>query len=62
VKTPWLHFLDSGLLMASIGMTTARAGRERSAFGTLLETFVFSGILRQSEGFPEGAGLYHFRD
>jgi len=27
-----------------------------------LETFVFSEILRQSEWFPETAGLYHFRD
>lgn len=62
VKTPKLHFLDSGLLAASVGMTAARVGRERSAFGPLLETFVFSEILRQSEWFPETAGLYHFRD
>ncbi len=62
VKTPKLHLLDSGLLAASVGMTAARAGRERSAFGPLLETFVFSEILRQSEWFSEAAGLYHFRD
>ena len=62
VKTPKLHFLDSGLLAASVGMTAARIARERSAFGPLLETFVFSEILRQSEWFPETAGLYHFRD
>lgn len=62
VKTPKLHFLDSGLLAASVGMTAARVGRDRSAFGPLLETFVFSEILRQSEWFPETAGLYHFRD
>jgi predicted AAA+ superfamily ATPase len=62
VKTPKLHFLDSGLLAASVGMTADRAGRDRSAFGPLLETFVFSEILRQSEWFPDTAGLYHFRD
>ena len=62
VKTPKLHFLDSGLLAASVGMTAARVARDRSAFGPLLETFVFSEILRQSEWFPETAGLYHFRD
>lgn len=62
VKTPKLHFLDSGLLAASVGMTNARVGRERSAFSPLLETFAFSEILRQSEWFPETAGLYHFRD
>lgn len=62
VKTPKLHFLDSGLLAASVGMTATRVARDRSAFGPLLETFVFSEILRQSEWFPETAGLYHFRD
>jgi predicted AAA+ superfamily ATPase len=62
VKAPKLHFLDSGLLAASVGMTEARAGRDRSAFGPLLETFVFSEILRQSEWFSETAGLYHLRD
>ena len=62
VKTPKIHFLDSGLLAASVGMTEARVSRDRSAFGPLLETFVFSEILRQSEWFPETGGLYHFRD
>jgi predicted AAA+ superfamily ATPase len=62
VKTPKLHFLDSGLLAASVGMNEARVSRDRSAFGPLLETFVFSEILRQSEWFPETGGLYHFRD
>jgi hypothetical protein len=62
VKTPKLHFLDSGLLAASVGMTAARVGRDRSAFGPLVETFVYSEVLRQSEWFPETAGLYHFRD
>jgi uncharacterized protein len=62
VKTPKLHFLDSGLLAASVGLTTARVGQERSAFGPLLETFVFSEILRQSGWYPEAVDLYHFRD
>lgn len=62
VKTPKLHFVDSGLLAASVGMTEARVSRDRSAFGPLLETFIFSEILRQSEWFPETGGLYHFRD
>ena len=43
-------------------MTAARVGRDRSAFGPLLETFVYSEILRQSEWFPDTGGLYHFRD
>ena len=62
MKTPNVHFLDSGLLGASIRMTGARVARDRSAFGTLPETFVFGEILRQSEWFPGTAGLFHFRD
>src|SRR5712691_2722324 len=44
VKTPKLHFLDSGLL------------------GALLETFVFSEVLKQASWFGESCALYHYRD
>ena len=40
VKTPKLHFLDSGLLATLLGATTERVARDRSIFGTMLETFV----------------------
>jgi predicted AAA+ superfamily ATPase len=62
VKTPKLHFLDSGLLAASLGATLERVEKDRSIFGRLLETFVFSEVLRQSGWFPETCDLYHFRD
>jgi len=38
VKTPKLHFLDSGLLGTLLGITAERVARDRSTFGTLLET------------------------
>ena len=41
VKTPKLHFLDSGLLGALLGATAERIAKDRSIFGPLLETFVF---------------------
>ena len=62
VKTPKLHFLDSGLLAASLGTSFERIGRGRTIFGKLLETFVFGEILRQSKWSPEPCNLYHFRD
>ena len=42
VKTPKVHFIDSGLLAAVLGVTTERMAKDRVIFGTLLETFVFS--------------------
>ncbi|MFH1766301.1 MAG: DUF4143 domain-containing protein, partial [Gemmatimonadota bacterium] len=62
VKTPKLHFLDSGLLAAILGATTERVENDRSIFGKLLETFVHSEVLRQSAWLPEPCCLFHFRD
>jgi len=62
VKTPKLHFLDSGLLAAFLGASMERIERDRSIFGKLLETFVHSEILRQSGWLPEPCSLFHFRD
>ena len=62
VKTPKLHFLDSGLLAAFLGASMERIERDRSIFGKMLETFVHSEILRQSGWLPEPCGLFHFRD
>jgi predicted AAA+ superfamily ATPase len=62
VKTPKLHFLDSGLLAAALGADMERARRDRSTFGKLLETFVFSEILRQAGWSSEPCSLHHFRD
>ena len=71
VKTPKLHFLDSGLLAALLGATTERITTNRSIFGPLLETFVMSeinvvGIEVKSAG-AAGAGRqptssYHVSD
>ena len=63
VKTPKLHFLDTGLLSGSLGLTAARVKTERKPFGAVLESFVHAEILK----LLEGAGgvrstLYHYRD
>jgi len=62
VKTPKLHFLDSGLLGALLGATAERIAKDRSGFGPLLETFVFSEVLKQASWFGESCALYHYRD
>src|SRR6266699_1597741 len=61
-KTTRLHFLDSGLLGALLGATAERIAKDRSSFGPLLETFVFSEVLKQASWFGESCALYHYRD
>lgn len=62
IKTPKLHFLDSGLLSALLGTTHERVARDRSIFGALLETFVISEILKQVSWFDESCTVWHYRD
>jgi predicted AAA+ superfamily ATPase len=62
VRTPKLHFLDSGLLGSLLGATAERIAKDRSSFGSLLETFVFSEVLKQTSWFGESCALYHYRD
>jgi predicted AAA+ superfamily ATPase len=62
VKTPKLHFLDSGLLGAMLGLTAEHIAKDRSTFGALLETFVFSEVLKQMSWSDESYSLSHYRD
>ncbi len=62
VKTPKLHFLDSGLLAATLGATAERIAKDRSILGPPLETFVFSEIAKQVAWFDGSCSLHHYRD
>jgi len=62
VKTPKLHFLDSGLLTALLGVTAEQIAKDRMRFGALLETFVFSEIVKQTGWSDESYTLHHYRD
>src|SRR5258708_4595992 len=62
MKTPKLHFLDSGLLAAILGTTEERLGKDRSVFGPLLETLVFAAVTKQVDWLAETCRLYHCRD
>jgi hypothetical protein len=62
VKTPKLHFLDSGLLAAARGLSFERVKANRELFGALLETFVFSEVLKLMTASELRLTPYHFRD
>jgi predicted AAA+ superfamily ATPase len=62
LKTPKVQFLDSGLLAVLIGANAERVAANRSLFGPLLETFVFSEILKQETWLEENCVLSYYRD
>ncbi|WP_292531763.1 ATP-binding protein [Methylocystis sp.] len=61
-KTPKLHFLDSGLLAAARGLSFDRVKASRDLFGALLESFVFSEVLKLMTASDMRLTPYHFRD
>lgn len=61
-KTPKLHFLDPGLLAALRGLSPDRLRSDRGPFGALLETFVFSELLKLAGWSGERLEFTHFRD
>ncbi|HWW86316.1 MAG TPA: ATP-binding protein [Vicinamibacterales bacterium] len=62
VKTPKLHFLDSGLLAALLGLTLERLAADRNPFGALLETFAFAELAKQVTWSEGHHVLNHYRD
>ncbi|MBP2449801.1 ATP-binding protein [Rhizobium leguminosarum] len=61
-KTPKLHFLDSGVLAAARGLTSDRVRADRGVFGAVLESFVFSEVLKLISNSNLRLTPYHFRD
>jgi len=62
VKTPKVHFLDSGLLSTMSNMTAKKIEREREGYGALLETCVLSELAKQANWLGEVEGIYFYRD
>jgi predicted AAA+ superfamily ATPase len=62
VKTPKLHFLDTGLLAAlrRVGVDDLRA--DRGKLGSMLEGFVFSEVSKLAGQSPDPASISHYRD
>lgn len=61
-RTPKLHFLDSGLLASLRGVTPASLAENRTEFGAILETFVFTELLKQAGVEGGNFDFSHFRD
>jgi predicted AAA+ superfamily ATPase len=62
VKSPKLHFLDAGLLSALRGVTPERVARDRQLLGPILETFVFSELLKIAGWSGQRFNFSHYRD
>ena len=62
VKTPKLHFLDAGLLAATLRVSAERIARDRALLGPIVETFVFSEVIKQLAWLDEPRTLHHYRD
>ncbi|QXL84902.1 ATP-binding protein [Comamonas sp. NLF-1-9] len=62
IKTPKLHFLDSGLLATMRGLSADRLQRDRTAWGALLETFVHGELLKMLAWQATPCSLFHYRD
>lgn len=62
VSTPKLHFLDSGLLASTMGLSTAGLGANRAPLGPALESFVLSEIVKAIPLSHAQPRILHYRD
>ena len=62
VRTPKLHFLDSGLLAALRGTGAAEIAKDREKLGPLLECFVHAEIAKAAALSDETTTITHYRD
>jgi uncharacterized protein len=62
LKTPKVHFLDSGLMACLTRLTKERIEADPSVFGALLETWVYGELLKEISLREESWTLYYYRD
>ena len=62
VKTPKLHFGDTGLACALLGADAAALAADRTLLGFVLETFVYQELRRQAAGHETPHTFFHYRD
>lgn len=61
-KSPKLHFLDAGLLAAMREVTPDVVEKDKTTFGPILETFVFSELRKIASWSDQRYAFSHFRD
>ncbi len=62
VKTPKLHFVDSGLAATLGELEPGSWNEERPRFGHLLESFVLQQLIAMADCLPRPPRFYHYRD
>jgi uncharacterized protein len=62
VKSPKLHFIDTGLLATSRGLGVDEIRKDRQMLGGLLENYVYAEILRLLTAQDDPPECFHFRD
>ncbi|MCD6046107.1 MAG: hypothetical protein K0R48_1270 [Gammaproteobacteria bacterium] len=62
LKTPKIHFLDSGLLASLNRVTIESVEWNKSDFGALLETWVYGELLKTISFTEEPWNIYYYRD
>jgi predicted AAA+ superfamily ATPase len=62
IKSPKLHFTDTGLAAALLGTDATALREDRALLGQLVETFVYQELRRQASWLEESFGFYHYRD
>lgn len=61
-KSPKLHFLDAGLLAALRGISPDIVRKDKTSFGPVLETFVFSELQKIATWSEQRCSFSHYRD
>ncbi|MBO6675578.1 MAG: ATP-binding protein [Rhizobiales bacterium] len=61
-KSPKLHFLDAGLLAALRDISPDVVHKDKTSFGAILETFVFSELQKIATWSEQRCSFSHFRD
>ena len=62
MKTPKIHFLDTGLLANQLGLDFHQLKLNQSKFESLLKNFVLTEILKLMTGSSKRLNIYHYRN
>lgn len=62
VKTPKLHFVDSGIAATLGELDADRWNEERPRFGHLLESYVLQQLVAMADCMPRPPRFFHYRD
>lgn len=62
IKTPKLHFSDTGLACALLGINSQSLWQDKALLGQLLETFVYQELRKHADWSDEELRFYHYRD